>query len=88
MKADALQHCLAVLDEIRKHPVLAPRVAEAYEDQRNKLTGVDLLLAGALLVLAVRVKSVAFGKTKMDFYEASEAIQKFLVKLVGGDIAD
>src|SRR5207244_1521592 len=47
--SEARAACLTVLDEIRKYPQLANQVAEAYEDQRYKMAGIEVLLAGALL---------------------------------------
>jgi hypothetical protein len=83
--ADARTACLTVLAEIRKHEPLAAEVAAAYEDQQNKMFGVEVLLVGALLVLAIRIKSVSVKPgVKVDFYESSDAVKSFIANLVTG----
>ena len=77
-----------VLDEIRMVPELAERVAEVYEERRQKMVGLELiLLAGALVVLAMRIKRLRVGRTVIDFEPAGNAVSTFvggLAKSVGG----
>ncbi len=81
----AVELCQAVLVEVRRHPELATEVAEAYEERTRKMAGAEvLLLTGALLVLAIRIKEIKVGKgnTKITFSESSEAVKAFLAGLV------
>jgi hypothetical protein len=76
---------LAVLGEVRKYPELAQAVAVAYEDRLNKMPiGAAILLSAALVVLAVKIKSIEWGKDKkkLTFYESSEAVKAFLTGLL------
>jgi len=74
--------CLEALAEIRKYPELAKRVAEAYDGLKNRMTGIETLLAGALLLLAIRVKKVTLpGGGEVDFYESADAVKNALVRL-------
>jgi hypothetical protein len=82
------QVCLRILDEVRGQPELADRIAEAYEQRSQKMTGVELvLLAGALVILAIRIKEIHFGDKKVVFDPAGKAVEAFvaaLPKLAGG----
>jgi hypothetical protein len=81
----AVELCRAVLDEVRQHPDLADAVAEAYQDRERKMTGVEvLLLVGALVVLATRIKKIKLqkGHTEITFSESGEAVKAFLAGLV------
>lgn len=76
---------LAVLGEIHRIPALAERVAEAYEAKSNEMAGPELfLLAGAVVILAIKIKSLSFSKSgvKASFYEAGEAVKTFVGGLI------
>lgn len=87
--------CLAILGEIRQKPELADQIAAAYEQESRKMLGVVELLAVALVILAIKLKSVkisndidAAGGTKKKgvvvvFSEASEAVKSFLGGYLG-----
>jgi hypothetical protein len=77
----------AVLDEVRKYPALADEVAEAYEERSRKMAGAEmLLLAGAIVVLAIRIKEIRIGKgqTRITFAESGDAVKAFLAGLLSG----
>jgi hypothetical protein len=81
----AAQACRRVLDEVRAQPELAERVAAAYEERRQKMTGIELvLLAGALVVLAIRIKRVRWGDKQVDFEPSGEAVSTFVAGLAKG----
>lgn len=83
----AIQACRSVLDQVRRHPELAERVAREYDKRKQKMTGVEVvLLAGALVVLATRIKSVRWGGAggSVDFEPANESVTTFLAGLVKG----
>ncbi len=64
-----------LLKTIAADPVLAEEVAAAYRARQKLLTvGVDLILAGALLLLVLKVKRVRVGKRGVDaeFSELSD----------------
>lgn len=72
---------LAVLDEVRKNPELAAMVAEAYEEQAQKMVVTELLLlTGAVVILAIKLKAIQVSKkgVYINFYPASKAIETFL----------
>ena len=72
-----------VLDQVRAHPELADRVAREFEARKQKMTGVELvLLAGALVVLAMRIKRVKWGQSVVDFEPSGEAVKAFVTNLV------
>jgi hypothetical protein len=84
-EALAVQSCRRVLDEVRAQPELAARVAAAYEERRQKMTGIELvLLAGALVVLAIRVKRIRWGDKQVDFEPSGEAVSTFVAGLAKG----
>jgi len=81
----AIELCHVVLGEVRRHPELASAVAQTYEERSRKMTGAELLLlAGALVVLATRIKEIRAGKggTKITFSESGEVVKAFLAGLV------
>ena len=81
----AVELCHVVLAEVRRHPDLADAVAEAYEVRERKMTGAEvLLLVGALVVLATRIKKIklAKGHTEITFSESGDAVKAFLSGLV------
>ena len=81
----AMQACRAVLDQVQGYPPLAQRVAEEYARRQQKMTGVEvMLLAGALLVLALRIKHMEWGSFKIDFAPANKAVQNVVTGLIKG----
>jgi hypothetical protein len=82
--------CREILDQVRIHTDLADRVAAAFEARKQKMTGIELvLLSGALVVLAMRIKRIKWGNsgTTIDFEPSGDAVKAFvtsLVKSVGG----
>jgi hypothetical protein len=75
----------AVLTEVRRHPELAAAVDAAYAERARKMTGGELmLLAGALVVLATRIKEIKVGKggTKITFADSGDAVKSFLAGLI------
>jgi len=79
----ATEACRRVLDEVRRRPDLAERVAAAYEERLQKMTGIEVvLLAGALVVLAIRIKRVRWGHHEVDFEPAGETVASFVAELV------
>ena len=78
---------LKLLEELRKYPDLAERVAQAYELKSGKMFVTEsLLLTGALVILAIKVKKISWGKGKKEitFYEAGESVKSFIVGLLKG----
>jgi hypothetical protein len=76
---------LAILKEVQKHPELAERVAKAYEERTQKMTGVELvLLSGALVVLAIKIKKIRWTKdgVVIGFAESGDVVKSFLAELV------
>jgi hypothetical protein len=76
--------CRQVLDQVRGFPELADRIARAYEIRNQKLVGVELtLLAGALVILAIKVKEIRWGKDQggIQFEPAGEAVKTFVAEL-------
>jgi hypothetical protein len=81
----AVELSRAVLDEVSRHPELAAEVTEVYQERTRKMTGAELLLlVGALVVLATRIKEIKAGKggTKITFSESGDAVKGFLAGLV------
>lgn len=80
--------CESVLDQVRAYPDLANRVAQEYEARKQKMTGVELvLLAGALVILATRIKHLSWGgsgASTIDFEPAGDAVKTFIAGLVKG----
>jgi hypothetical protein len=86
-EALAARACRAVLDQVRGYPKLAERVAREYEARKQKMTGVEVvLLAGALVILAMRIKHIRWGQSgaAIDFEPANEAVKTFITGLVKG----
>ncbi|NGZ95322.1 MAG: hypothetical protein CV089_04175 [Nitrospira sp. WS110] len=82
-----------ILAEIGKLPTLANAISERYEAQQRKLAAPELLLlAGALLTLAVKLKEVKFvdepgpdGAKKqvvVKFSEATQVLKGVIVDLI------
>lgn len=80
--ARARELCLAVLDEVRQNRALAEKIAEAYARERNKMTGVEVLLAGVLLLLAARIKRIRLpNHTEIDFIEVNKNVASLIAKV-------
>jgi hypothetical protein len=78
---------LVVLGEIRRIPPLAERVAAAYDARSSEMCGPELLLlAGAVVILAIKVKSFSISKdgVQASFYEARKAVTTFVGGLIRG----
>jgi hypothetical protein len=82
---------LAILKEVQQHPDLAQRVAEAYDERTQKLTGAELvLLSGALVILAIKIKKIRWTKSggEIGFSKSGDVIKSFLAglmtKITGG----
>ena len=74
---------LGVLDQVRAIPELADRVARDFEARKQKMVGVELvLLAGALVVLAMRIKRVRWGGAAFDFEPSGDAVKAFVSNLL------
>jgi hypothetical protein len=76
---------LAVLEEVRKHPELAQRVAEVYDERTQKLTGAELLLlTGALVILAIKIETIQLDKNgfRITFVKSGDVVKSFLTGLV------
>jgi len=74
-----------ILDQVRSHPTLAAKVAEAFEARQRKMTGVELvLLTGALMVLAMRIKRIKWGgaEKEVEFEQSGDAVKAFVTNLV------
>jgi hypothetical protein len=80
------QLCLQVLGEVRQYPELADRIAAAYRERAQKMAITEtLLLAGALVILAIRLKEIHWTgqEKKITFYESGEAVKQFVKGLLG-----
>jgi hypothetical protein len=76
---------LAVLGEIRQIPELAERVAAAYQARTGEMAGPELLLlAGAVVILAIRIKDLDFSAhgVKVSFDEAGKSVETFVSGLI------
>jgi len=81
----ATRACQEILNQVRTYPALADRVAVEFEVRRKKMTGVELvLLTGALVILAMRIKRIELGKSggTVDFEPSGQAVKTFVVELV------
>ena len=81
----AQKMAIAVLGEIRQVTPLLELVAEAYEARNREMFGGEpLLLAGAVVILSIRVKSLNISKhgVKVTFDKAGEAVKTFVAGLV------
>jgi len=77
--------CREVLDQVRAHPELADRVAREFDARRQKMTGIELvLLTGALVTLAMRIKRIKWGGGGglIDFEPSGDAVKAFMTDLV------
>jgi hypothetical protein len=80
----AQKAALLVLDQLRAQPDLAARIAQAYEARTGKMAVETILLAGALVILAIKLKSFSFTRdgVKATFTESREAVKAFVSGLV------
>jgi len=72
------QLALTVLDQIRRFPELADQVNDAYEARRREMAGPELLLlAGAVVILAIKLKAVKISArgVSIDFDKAGKAVE-------------
>lgn len=77
--------CIAILTEIKRSPELATRVSETYARRERKMGGPEtVLLAGALVVLAIKLKELRWGPEggRISFYESAETVKAFLLNLL------
>jgi hypothetical protein len=76
--------CRETLDRVRDVPGLADRIAQAYELREQKLLVETVLLSGALVILAIKVKKIRSedGKIVVTFGSAGEAVKAFVAGLV------
>lgn len=78
----AIRMCHAVLDQVRQFPELADRVALEYDARTQKMVVVEtVLLAGALVILAIKVKSIKLGNVEIVFDKAGEEVKTFVAGL-------
>jgi hypothetical protein len=75
--------CLKILDEVRRTPLLAQRVAAAYDATQNLMSVEVLLLVGALVILTIKIKHIRWNEsgTDIEFFESSDSIKKFISTL-------
>ena len=75
--------CLKILDEVRRTPLLAERVAAAYDAAQRTMSAEVLLLVGALVILAIKIKHIRWSEsgTDVSFFESSDAIKKLISSL-------
>lgn len=79
----AHQACCFVLDQVRDYPELAKKISEEYDARKLKMTGVEtVLLAGALVVLAMKIKEIHIGSASIKFYKANDAVKDFVCGLI------
>jgi hypothetical protein len=73
-----------VLGEVQKQPALAEEIATRYDAASRKMAVPEtVLLAGAILVLAMRIKNVQVTKKEVSvkFTAAGEAVKSFVTSL-------
>jgi hypothetical protein len=76
---------LEVLGLVRERPLLAERAAEYYETVARKMASPEiLLLVGALVILAIKIKEVRIGNRVVKFYDAGRSVENFLQVLLPG----
>lgn len=80
---------LAVLEQIRILPELADQVSDAYEMRRREMAGPELLLlAGAVVILAIKLKAVRISPhgVEVDFDKAGKAVEMAVSAIFKGGI--
>jgi hypothetical protein len=81
----AQKMAVAVLGKIRDAPLLAERVAEAYEARNREMCGPEmLLLAGAVVILAIKLKDIKISSEglSVSFDKSAEEVKAFVAGLV------
>ncbi|PYS48935.1 MAG: hypothetical protein DMF68_11585 [Acidobacteria bacterium] len=81
------QISLKLLEEVRKYPEIADRVAAAYEARSKKMVVAEtMLLTGALVVLAMKLKEIRWSKKEkvIKFDKAGKEVKSFIVGLLKG----
>jgi hypothetical protein len=81
----AWEACASTLNLLRRIPELRDEVDQAYEERQNAMTGpVEFLLAGALLVLAMKIKRVVLTKDRkeVEFYDAGDSVKATVQRLL------
>jgi hypothetical protein len=81
--------CLKLLGEVRKEPRLAERIAAAYEARAQKMAVAETaLLAGALVILAIKIRKISWGKDKKEiaFDSAGATVTAFIKQFFGGGV--
>jgi hypothetical protein len=79
--------CLKILGEIRSYPELAEQITEVYQNKEKKMAiPPAVLLAGALTILALRIKivQVGKGKVKIEFFKSGSVVKEFIIKMLKG----
>ena len=75
---------IEVLRVICESDLLRQAVEERYEQLEQKMFTPELfLLAGALVVLAIRIKRIKLGESEVSFYPAGDEVKAFLTSLLG-----
>jgi hypothetical protein len=78
--------CLKLLDEVRQEPAFAERIAAAYDARTGKMAIAEgVLLAGALVILAIKLRKISWGKDKKEitFDAAGTTVATFIKQLFG-----
>ena len=78
------QTCQKILDEVRQHPALAQRVADVYSQRAQKMAVPELmLLTGALVILAIKIKKVSWNAKggQVDFESSAGVVKNFVAGL-------
>jgi hypothetical protein len=78
------QIALEILGAVRLNAALADRIAQEYAVTETKLAVPELLLlTGALVILAIKVKKIKWGQQQgeVTFFEATEPVKAFIVGL-------
>jgi hypothetical protein len=77
---------LRVLEEVRQYPELADEIDQRYAARQQKMAAPELiLLSGALVVLAMRIKEINISRKgkRITFYPSGDAVKSFVSGLVG-----
>lgn len=71
---------IAVLGILGNEPVLAELIDDSYDRKTRQLDGGTMLLAGALVLFVLKLKSVRVTKRgkEISFYECSHALKELL----------
>lgn len=83
--ASAQQLAIKVIGLVRSNEELTALIEQRYDELERKMFAPELmLLIGALVVLAMRVKRVRIGQSEVTFYPASDEVKAFVVELAAG----